>query len=590
MKKNIILIHTFILVTFFQLKAKDIVKEVFISKTSLTFLVQNDTIIDTKYKKVFEVYRNKNYIKALKEALSLYDETKENGNTNLHFKITLLVADIYDKTNKYSISLTYYKTALENLKGREQLENNRRLFDSDYAKTLLRVGSTFQKLQKNDSAKFYYKELEKFASLDKEILGIKAISFGNLSGIYERDSLFNKAKEYATKAVQIHKKRKDKADEASAINNLGNIYLSLGDFEKAKDTYIDGIELIENDKSAIAIRYKANLYSNLAWAMRNLKDYKTYDFQELSYEIEDGIRDKEIRRIIETVTAQNNVKNVKREEENKRLKDQRTFWIIGVGTLIVIISLLYWVNFYKLKKNNLALKLTQTQLIQSQKIEKIRSDSQTRILNATIDGKESERKQIAETLHDSVSALLSSANLHLQATKSQFNGNAPVEIDKTGKIIAEASQKIRDLSHTLVSSVLLKFGLEFAIKDMADKYSNSQIEFTTSIGDIRRYHQSFEIKAYNIIQEFANNILKHSKAKNAKIELKEQNNKLYLRIADDGIGFDKTKVTDKDGLGLNQIYARIQIMKGHFFIDSALNKGTIIDVELPILEKETTLA
>ena len=107
---------------------------------------------------------------------------------------------------------------------------------------------------------------------------------------------------------------------------------------------------------------------------------------------------------------------------------------------------------------------------------------------------------------------MSSANLHLRATQAKFNDNTPEEIDKTQKIIMEASQVIRSLSHTLVSSVLLKFGLEYAIKDMANKYSNSQIEIETNLGVIGRYQQNFEIKTYNIIQEFLNNILKHSKA------------------------------------------------------------------------------
>ena len=189
-------------------------------------------------------------------------------------------------------------------------------------------------------------------------------------------------------------------------------------------------------------------------------------------------------------------------------------------------------------------------------------------------------------MHDSVSALLSSANLHLQATRGLFDGNTPVEIDKTQKIIKEASQTIRDLSHTLVSSVLLKFGLKYAIKDMADKYSNSQIHIDTRIGDVRRYEQNFEIKVYNIIQEFVNNILKHSEAEKAMIYLDDIGGKLSLRISDDGIGFDKTKVVNKDGLGLNQIEARIQMMKGEFSIDSIRRNGTVIKVVLPVLERE----
>ena len=219
-------------------------------------------------------------------------------------------------------------------------------------------------------------------------------------------------------------------------------------------------------------------------------------------------------------------------------------------------------------------------------IEKIKSESQVRILNATIDGKESERKQIAETLHDSVSTLLSSANLHLQATQSKFNGKTPEEIDKTQKIIVEASQVIRELSHTLVSSVLLKFGLEFAINDMAQKYSNSQIEIETNLGMIGRYHQNFEIKTYNIIQEFLNNILKHSKAEKAFINLKEVKGELILKISDDGIGFDKSKIKNTEGLGLNQIEARVEMMKGDFDVYSSINNGTLISVRLPILKKE----
>ena len=206
--------------------------------------------------------------------------------------------------------------------------------------------------------------------------------------------------------------------------------------------------------------------------------------------------------------------------------------------------------------------------MQNQNLEKIKSESQVRILNATIDGKESERKQIAETLHDSVSALLSSANLHLQATRGLFNGQTPIEINKTQNIIKEASQTIRDLSHTLVSSVLLKFGLKYAIKDMADKYSNSQINIDTSIGEI-------------------GNILKHSKAEKAMIKLDEQGGLLYLIISDDGIGFDKNKIINKDGLGLNQIDARIKMMEGEFHIDSSKKNGTVIKVVLPVLEKES---
>ena len=103
---------------------------------------------------------------------------------------------------------------------------------------------------------------------------------------------------------------------------------------------------------------------------------------------------------------------------------------------------------YKLRQKYLSLELSQQELEQQQHIEKLKNESQIRILNATLDGKESERKQIAETLHDSVSTMLSSAHLHLEACKSQFNGSTPVEVDKSQTIIDEAAKKLETcLSH-----------------------------------------------------------------------------------------------------------------------------------------------
>ena len=117
------------------------------------------------------------------------------------------------------------------------------------------------------------------------------------------------------------------------------------------------------------------------------------------------------------------------------------------------------------------------------------------------------------------------------------------------------------------------------------KASNSALNIEVDIRDLRRYHQSFEIKTYNIIQEFVNNILKHSKAKNAFIKLYEQHNRIYFQIFDDGIGFDKKNISDKDGFGINQIDARIQMMNGKFLIESTMGEGTTISVELPLVEK-----
>ena len=577
-------------------------KEVAFNATS-SFVVQNDSFF-SNYLKAKELYENNEYSESLRLSLSLVDDNNKLESKEI-ILINHLIANIFFATRSNLNAIKYYKKTLNYLGDYldKDIEDNNisdELFlgkNKILAESLLSLGSSYYRLHNTenikkyqDSSLYYYNEVDKLNSFDKDIFQVKSRAYINLSAIYMNDSLYNKAKFFANKAIRIHEKLNDRVNESAALGNLSSVYLLENNYDKAKEIYFEALDLIRNEDSKEALIVREKLYYNLAYNLYMLKDYKAYDYQELSYNLKDTLREKEFKGIIDEINAKYNF-DVKKDlllkvEENKRLKDQRTFWMIGIGAFIIILSLLFWVNFYKLKQKNLRLKLSQSKLIQNQNLEKVRSESQVRILNATIDGKETERKQIAETLHDSVSALLSSANLHLQATRSQLKGDAPIEIDKTQKIITEASQKIRDLSHTLVSSVLLKFGLKFAINDMADKYSNSQIEIDTKIGETRRYHQDFEIKVYNITQEFVNNILKHSKAEKAIIRLDEVNGKLSLKITDDGVGFDKTKITNKDGLGLNQIDARIQMMQGTFHIDSTKKQGTVIKVVLPILEKD----
>ena len=557
----------------------------------LSIQEKKDSILRVQYIKALTLFENKKYEEGLRLALALHQKSKKNKDVKIHYQITNLIAEIYRKNREHKKAIIYYKISLKqlslNLKDNRDLTYNNQ---KDLAKKYRRIGTEYALLKINDSAIFYYNKLSELNSLDDEVLVLQASSFSNLAGIYQKDTTilnhYEKAIDYAERAITTHKKRNNRLSQASAINNLANVYLLQGDFEKSKKKYFEGIKLIKRDTSSLSISIKADLYYNLAWAMRNLKEYEAYDYQEISYNMENDLRDDEMTQNIKRITGEYNVDVVRKAGEFEKQKAQNLTWIIGISSFSIILLLAFLLNQYKLRQKTLSLQLSKQELLQQQKLEKIRTESQIRILNATLDGKETERKQIAETLHDSVSALLSSANLHLQACKKIFKGPIPVEVDKSQDIIHEASQKIRDLSHTLVSSILLKFGLAYAIKDMAEKYSNSQLEILYETQNIQRYDQDFEIKLHNIIQELINNTLKHSEATTASILLVEKDEKLLLSIKDNGKGFDKLQVPKKDGLGINQIDARIHMMKGKFNIKSENNKGTLVTIELPVFKKE----
>ena len=555
-----------------------------------------DSISIERINTINKYFKNENYTKSLELALILLNNLKDK-NTKLEFECCFLIGNIFRKRNNNKKALEYFKKSLELInkldKNSPELGNSLNS-NIDKAKTLLRIGTQYSFLKKKDSARNYYLKIVDLELISNELIDTKAKAYNNLSGTYIEDSIYDKATFYAKKAIDLHKKRNRKVATAGALNNLANIYLKKKDYYRAKETYSQALDLIINDDSIEAIKNKEYLYYNLAWTLYLLKDYKAYEYQEKSYILKDTLTEREIRRIVKGVFEKHKVDLEKSKvnlvkEKRKLVEAQKSKTNILFGTLSLLVIVISGgiIYNYKLRQRNLRLKLSENNLIQQQRIEKIKSDAQTKILNATIDAKESERKQIAETLHDNVSALLSSANMHLSATKKHFTEVTPLEIEKTQAIILEASQKVRDLSHNLISSILLKFGLEYALKDVAKKFSNSELKFEVTALNINRYNQEFEIKIFNIIQELANNILKHSKANYAEIVIKQEKNQLTVLVNDDGVGFSTSSSSFKNnGIGLTQIEARIEMMNGKFTIVSEKNKGTKIAIFIPVQEQK----
>ncbi|WP_431242389.1 sensor histidine kinase [Flavobacterium sp. P21] len=164
------------------------------------------------------------------------------------------------------------------------------------------------------------------------------------------------------------------------------------------------------------------------------------------------------------------------------------------------------------------------------------------VINSSIDSQEIERKKIASFLHDNVNSLLSSVGLHLNTFTAQ-NKIESEEIKKAKVILAEAHDLLRDISHDLVPSLLVRFGLIYALEDLCERNSNNSIDFAFSskISTSKRYTEKFEMKIYFIVSELFSNIIKHSNATRAEIFLNENQNTFTIKIHDDGIGFNAKK-------------------------------------------------
>jgi two-component system, NarL family, sensor kinase len=510
------------------------------------------------------LYEKGNEENALEIILKGFERLKSKPYSTLNIKYANFLAKIFVNSQNFDKAIYYSKMALNKAKFLKDTNN--------ITKSLIRLGSFYYAKKDEDSAKMYFYKVTYYPVTPETEVRI-GNAFNNLGVIAQNHDNFDLAKAYNNKALKIKERLKDTLGIALLKVNLGNLYHFEKDYKSAIKNYMDVIQNIEKDTSNTMLNLKRMIYANLSVSYDSLNDYnKAFKYLASSVKIQEKLNREDLARNIAEVDAKYNLalEEQKTElEKSKTFRAQVLFYSLAFLTLtFLILSIIFYKN-YKLKQQN--------------RLEQVHSNLQTRIINATIDAKEKERKTIAEILHDSVSALLSSANLHLQASKAILNSKAPDEISKAQEIVNEASVKIRDLSHELISSVLLKFGLAFAVHDICEKYSNSELQLISDDNGIKRYNQKFEIKIYNIIEELINNILKHSKAKNASITLIERNgNKLLIQIIDDGKGFDVKKERKKDGLGLSHIDARVQIMNGVFNINSKKGEGTSIFISVPV--------
>jgi len=303
-----------------------------VCNTASFYIQLNDSTLVEKLQDINQVYQDKKFDLALKKAFTLLDSSR-NNNREIFYKTNYLIGSIFYETLSFKDGIKYFRTNVDGLLNDSLLlDANKNSFDSNLllVQNYLRLGSSYHKLKERDflqkyrdSTLYYYNKVIDFNNLDNNYLEAKARTYSNLSAFYINDSLYGLAEKYVNLSISIHKSKNDKLNQAAGLGNLASIYLIKEDFNLAKKIYLEGLELIKNDNSAKAVRFKASLYANLSWAMYKLKDYKAYEFQEISYGIKDELRDTEIRGIVKTIKAEYDVDTVKKlvlkEEENKRL-------------------------------------------------------------------------------------------------------------------------------------------------------------------------------------------------------------------------------------------------------------------------------
>lgn len=192
-----------------------------------------------------------------------------------------------------------------------------------------------------------------------------------------------------------------------------------------------------------------------------------------------------------------------------------------------------------------------------------------------------ERARLQRDLHDSVSQKLYGLLALTEAAQAGIEAGAnisPLDIlIRIGETARQAVKEMRLFLHEMQPDEL-KDGLVSALHHrLSAVEGRASINHSFVADENIKLTINTETALYQITQEALNNILRHARAKNVEITLKQNRANVILAITDDGCGFDLKKV-EKGGRGLNNMEERVKQLKGKFKITSAPGKGTKITV------------
>jgi signal transduction histidine kinase len=221
------------------------------------------------------------------------------------------------------------------------------------------------------------------------------------------------------------------------------------------------------------------------------------------------------------------------------------------------------------------------------------SEENLRYLTSQIlTAQERERRRISLELHDSAAQELSALKIGLENLLADSPEKPVEELNPRISGLLQGLQKtlssIRTLSYDLRPPDLEHFGLVQAIKTHCEEFTaRTGIKVDFMAAGIEAGHLDYDasINLYRIIQEGLTNVWRHSQAMNVNIRLVASFPKIILRLEDDGQGFEVMELEasrhgDKH-LGLLGMRERVALLKGKIKIESQLEKGTKISIEIP---------
>ena len=206
---------------------------------------------------------------------------------------------------------------------------------------------------------------------------------------------------------------------------------------------------------------------------------------------------------------------------------------------------------------------------------------------ALLTAQEGERKRISRELHDDLNQQLATLILDIALLEKKLP-EAPRQIRRRlgtlRKSAAGISDAVQSIALELYSAGLEHFGLAAVLEQECaslQRRSQMRIHFSGNSAGVA-LPDNVALCLYRVSQECLRNAVRHSGAQRVSVTLEETKRSVRLCVEDNGVGFIPEEKRGGKSLGLTSINDRVKLLNGLVTVDSAIGRGTRVEVTLPL--------
>jgi signal transduction histidine kinase len=537
-------------------------------KAEKIYLQQNENInlARIRLNKAQLQYKESDYLGSEISAIKALRVLKGEKADDIAYELYNLLGLVYNELGEYDKAIEFHTKALANI------NSETTPVEFQYLPTSMNnMGFVYQNMNQHEKAiPYFQKGLEQKKDLILYKPFVYAILLDNLG--YSRF----KIKESSGLPELFYESLKIR-DSLQLTTGIITTKIHLSEYFASKK---DMAKALQYSNEALATARKSKNRRNFLLPLKQLaiiEPQKASAYNKEYIHINDSLQKAERKMEYKFTRIEYETDEIK--QENTDLTTQNRNLVYIFGSVLILGMFLYIIKAQKAKNRELLYK--QEQQKANEEIYNLMISQQSNVETIRV----IEKKRVAQELHDGVLGRMFGVRMNLDSL-NKFNDELASEQRNSYLVeLKNIEQDIREISHDLnreKSELINNFvAIVVDLFEAQKKTFNSKLVY--SIDSSIRWDlmsNAIKINLYRVVQESLQNINKYAVADSIKVEFKKGIDGLFLRISDDGVGFNVKKA--KKGIGLQNMLSRVNECKGRFDVKSKKGEGTTITVTIPI--------